>query len=62
MTEAAGVSFLAIRPEIALGLGAVLILLIDVAPTRTPGPCQAGCAQPCRRSRARRMAGTDGAR
>ena len=36
MTEAAGVSFLAIGPEIALGLGAVLILLIDVA--RNPGP------------------------
>ena len=36
MSEAAGVSFLAVGPEIALGLGAVLILLIDVA--RNPGP------------------------
>ncbi|HEX2369447.1 MAG TPA: NADH-quinone oxidoreductase subunit N [Acidimicrobiia bacterium] len=36
MSEAAGVSFLAVAPEIALGLGAVIILLVDVA--RHPGP------------------------
>ena len=36
MSEAAGVSFLAVAPEIAMSLGAVLILLLDVA--RHPGP------------------------
>ena len=62
MSEAAGVSFLAVAPEIAMSLGAVLILLSTWPATRVRGSMPAGGAQLGRRRRAHHLAGGRGER